>query len=220
MREELASIGRPVSDDDLFNIVYASLPRSYNPGLASLSATMHLQKKTISPDELMDIVIEEYDRITLQDGGKSKGKAASEDAAFGADASRNGKGQRKKVRFNGTCHNCSWSGHKSCNCWEEGGGKAGQAPKGWKSRGKKSKDSKDLKASVHIVDEPDCAWLALIDSPADSYLACVDTTSVPELYDSSASQHLSPSREQFLNFVSIPPKPIRGADNGTFNAIG
>ncbi|KAF8548566.1 hypothetical protein OG21DRAFT_1381450, partial [Imleria badia] len=41
-----------------------------------------------------------------------------------------------------------------------------------------------------------------------------------ELYDSGASQHLSPSRERFLNFVSIPPKPIRGADNGTFNAIG
>ena len=195
MREELASIRHPVSDNDLFNIVYVSLPRSYNPGLASLSATMHLQKKTISPDELMDIVIEEYDQITLQDGRKSKGKAVPEDAAFGADASRNRKGQRKKVRFNGTCHNCSWLGHKSCDCWEEGGGKAGQAPKGWKSCGKKSKDLKDSKAcsSAHIADEPDCVWLALMDSPADSYLACTDTMGIPELYDSGASQHLSPS---------------------------
>ena len=115
LREELASIGRPVSDNNLFNIVYALLLRSYNPGLASLSATMRLQKKTISPDKLMDIVIEEYNQITLQDGGKSKGKAVPEDAAFGADASRNGKGQRKKVRFNSTCHNCGWLGHKSCD---------------------------------------------------------------------------------------------------------
>ena len=53
---------------------------------------MCLQKKTISPDELMDIVIEEYDQITLQDGGKSKGKAASDDTAFRADVSKNGKG--------------------------------------------------------------------------------------------------------------------------------
>ncbi|KAF8547571.1 hypothetical protein OG21DRAFT_1424569, partial [Imleria badia] len=40
------------------------------------------------------------------------------------------------------------------------------------------------------------------------------------LYDSSASQHLFSCHERFLNFVSIPPKPIRGADNGMFNAIG
>ena len=47
---------------------------------------MRLQKKAITSDELMDIVTEEYDQITLQDGRKLKGKAAaSEDAAFGAD---------------------------------------------------------------------------------------------------------------------------------------
>ena len=92
LRKELASIGHSVSDDDLFNIIYVSLPCSYNPGLALLSATIHLRKKTISPDELMDIVIEGSDWITLQDGGKSKQKVASSDAAFGANASKNGKG--------------------------------------------------------------------------------------------------------------------------------
>jgi hypothetical protein len=214
--EELASIGRPVSDNDLFNIIYASLPRSYNPGLASLSSIMRLQQKTITPDDLMDIVLEEYDRLTLQDGGKSKGKASSEDAAFGADAYRRGKHQK----FLGNCHNCGWSGHKSGDCWEDGGGKAGQAPKGWKSRGKKSrKDSKDAKgsASAHMVDQPDCAWLASLD---DEALLASDTANVPELYDSGVSQHLSPSHEHFINFISIPPKPIRGADNSTFNTIG
>ena len=167
---------------------------------------MCLQKKAITSDELMDIVTEEYDRITLQDGGKLKGKAvASEDAAFGADTSKNGKDQRKKFEFTGTCHNCSWTGHKGGDCWEEGGGKAGQAPKGWKLHRKKPKDSKDPKdpkgsTSAHTADQPDCAWLALIDPPTEvnSYLACTDTTSVPELYDSDASQQLSPSRERFL----------------------
>ena len=164
---------------------------------------MCLQKKAITSDELMDIVTEEYDQITLQDGGKLKGKAAaSEDAAFGADTSKNGKGQRKKFKFTGTCHNCSWMAHKGGNCWEEGGGKAGQAPKGWKLCGKKPKDSKDLKdlkgsTLAHTVDQLDCTWLALIDPPTEvnSYLAHTDTTNVPELYDSGASQHLSPSHE-------------------------
>jgi hypothetical protein len=30
LREELASAGKPISDEDLFNITFASLPRSYN----------------------------------------------------------------------------------------------------------------------------------------------------------------------------------------------
>ncbi|KAF8546801.1 hypothetical protein OG21DRAFT_1395361, partial [Imleria badia] len=66
LREDLASIGRAVSDEDLFNIVYASLPRSYNPDLAALSSTMRLQAKTITSDDLMDVVLEEYGRLTLQ----------------------------------------------------------------------------------------------------------------------------------------------------------
>ena len=72
--------------------------------------------------------------------------------------------------------------------------------------------------------QPDSAWLTVLDpkSPTagviDAFIAC--NGNVPELYDSGALQHLSPCRECFLNFVSIPPKPIRGADNRTFNAIG
>ena len=143
----------------------------------------------------MDIMTKEYDWITLQDSRKSKRKAAAfEDAAFRADTSKNGKGQQKKFKFTGTCHNCGWTGHKGGDCWEEGGGKAGQVPKGWKPCGKKSKDSKDLKdlkgsTSVHTVDQSDCAWLALIDPPTEvnSYLAHIDTTSIPKLYDSGAS---------------------------------
>ena len=69
-----------------------------------------------------------------------------------------------------------------------------------------------------MADQPDCTWRTVHDDEA--LLACSDTASIPELYDSRASQHLSPSHERFVNFVSIPPKPIQGADNGTFNVIG
>ena len=60
LHEELASIGRPVSDEDLFNIIYASLPRFYNPGLAALSSMMRLHDKSVTSDDLMYIVLEEY----------------------------------------------------------------------------------------------------------------------------------------------------------------
>jgi len=41
-----------------------------------------------------------------------------------------------------------------------------------------------------------------------------------ELYDSGASQHMSPYRHRFLNFKSISPHPIQAADKRTFDAIG
>ena len=36
LREDLSSIGWAVSDKDLFNIIYALLPRLYNPSCSSL----------------------------------------------------------------------------------------------------------------------------------------------------------------------------------------
>ena len=62
-------------------------------------------------------------------------------------------------KFPGTCHNCQKTGHKAEDCWEEGGGKAGQRPKKkWKPKGKGGKD----KAAAADADggEPDGVWLA------------------------------------------------------------
>ena len=44
-----------------------------------------------------------------------------------------GKGNHCKVKFDSNCNNCGWYRHKGCDCWEDSGGKAGQAPKTWKS---------------------------------------------------------------------------------------
>lgn len=41
-----------------------------------------------------------------------------------------------------------------------------------------------------------------------------------ELYDSGASRHMSGYRNRFINFQTIPPKPITAADKRLFNAIG
>ena len=41
-----------------------------------------------------------------------------------------------------------------------------------------------------------------------------------ELYDSGASQHMSPYHHRFLNFKSISPHPIQAADKRTFDTIG
>lgn len=149
-----------------------------------------------------------------------------EDAAFTANSSDK-KGGQCKPRFTGTCHNYGWSGHKSSDCWEEGGGRAGQAPKGWKPHGKKSKDRKgSSSASAHVTEQSEsqsnCVWFTSTDLGPESHLAHTNPSNpdIPKLYDSGALQHLLPAQERFLNFVSIPPRLIRGADNGTFDTVG
>ncbi|KAJ8579772.1 hypothetical protein M405DRAFT_754108, partial [Rhizopogon salebrosus TDB-379] len=72
LREELASAGKPISDEDLFNIVFASLPRSYNGILTSISTSIELYLHTVTCDDLMRIILNEYDRLMLQDGSKPK----------------------------------------------------------------------------------------------------------------------------------------------------
>jgi len=41
-----------------------------------------------------------------------------------------------------------------------------------------------------------------------------------ELYDSGASRHISPFRQRFLTYRSIPPRPIAAADKCKFYAVG
>ncbi|KAF8517015.1 hypothetical protein BU17DRAFT_50316, partial [Hysterangium stoloniferum] len=63
-----------ISNDDMFNIIFTSLPRTYNTILSSLSMNMKLNNKVISPDILMSLILDEYDHLTVQNCGKSKSK--------------------------------------------------------------------------------------------------------------------------------------------------
>ena len=194
LREELALLGSPISDTELFNTFLTSLPHVYNHIVSSISAATRLHSKTVSVDTLLDMVIDEYDRLMLQDPSKAKTK--SEDVAFNADTFK--KGKWKKKRFDRDCNNCGWTGHRDMDCWDEGGGKEGQAPKGWRSHRKKAKDlnSKDSSQSRKgkqssaksntaeaETKEPDGMWFAesikseaLADDiePAHSWSACGD----------------------------------------------
>ncbi|KAG2051660.1 hypothetical protein BDR06DRAFT_973580 [Suillus hirtellus] len=119
--------------------------------------------------ELMNPVTKEYNRLIIQ--SETKGKSKSDDVAFSAKGtSHKVKQHPQKSKFPYNCNNCGWKGHKREDCWEEGGGKVGKVPKGYKLQGKKSKskDNDKLKASRLNVDgskskddsEPDGVWLA------------------------------------------------------------
>ncbi|KAG2050613.1 hypothetical protein BDR06DRAFT_974375 [Suillus hirtellus] len=116
----------------------------------------------------MNLVTNEYDQLLIQSGTMSKPK--SKDTAFLANGTyQKGKQYQQKPRFSYNCNNCGWKGHKKEDCWEEGGGKAGKGPKGWKLQGKKPKTGNEKsKANGSNADalkpkdksEPDKVWLA------------------------------------------------------------
>ena len=85
LQEELASAGDPISDKDFFNITFTSLSYSYNNILLAVSTSIQIHQKTPTSHELMTLVVNEYNWMLLQNGGKSKSK--SEDVAFSAEGS-------------------------------------------------------------------------------------------------------------------------------------
>ncbi|KAJ7080042.1 hypothetical protein C8R44DRAFT_577051, partial [Mycena epipterygia] len=41
-----------------------------------------------------------------------------------------------------------------------------------------------------------------------------------EIYDSGATQHMTPSRHRLMNYSAIEPRGIMAADNKHFDALG
>ena len=189
-----------------------------------MSTNMRLLNHRLTSQQLISQVLNEYNCFSIQKGSKSKPK--DDDVAFTAD----GKKGRGRKKCTDTCGNCGWYGHRTNSCWEEGGAKHGQAPKGWKPRGKKSKsDSKktpQANVATTMTMEPNGVWLAeaaaVKETTATITLpyAMLAHSSTAELYDSGASQHFSPFRDRFVKFESIPLRPISAADKRTFHAIG
>jgi hypothetical protein len=98
-------------------------------------------------------------------------------------------------------------------------------------------EDKDVEAWTLVDEEPakedNTAWIVVKEAEADeddSEIAAAAGSSparpgrvhdtATELYDSGASQHMSPFRERFLTYQPIKPRPIVGADKSVFYAVG
>ena len=78
MWEDLASMGHPPSDDDMYAIALGSLPPSYDSSISAVSTTSSVLGTTISADSLMTTIMDEYDRQLLN----SKGAKKEDNVAF------------------------------------------------------------------------------------------------------------------------------------------
>jgi transposase InsO family protein len=217
LREQLAAMGRTVSDEDYTDTLLASLPGTYDAAVSSISASARLGSKLLTAEIFEQFILDESARRQV----KAK-PAEGADEALTADTGR-GKDKRRDRR-KVECFNCHKTGHYKSECWAKGGGKEGQGPK----RGKAAKEEaapaeeqpSGLEAWAAIEAEDPSTDTAATAGRSATQAVQADAKSTTELYDSGASRHMSPFRDRFLNYRSIPPRAITAADKRVFYAIG
>ncbi len=191
MREDLAAMGQPPSDDDFYAIIIGSMPNSYESYFSALSATSRATGIILSPDDLMDGLIDEYDRRKHKGGKKKKSGANTNDAALYTSEKKSNK---KSIE----CHNCHKKGHKKADCWAPGGGKEGQGPKG-KGKAKENASTAETKQK-----EKDEAWLAYVPARVDDdmFADLPDLQSVSDSSEESDDRAWISDDDDFSDFSS------------------
>jgi len=115
-KEELARVGVTIDDKDYLSTIVASLPFALSNFASSqlTAARMYSSTKTIDPDLLISLLVEESDRQRAQYARRkfgSKGKEGEKDEALGVTPDK-GRKPRKDVE----CWNCGGKGHFRHQC--------------------------------------------------------------------------------------------------------
>src|ERR1700678_160214 len=238
IRERLAEMNAPISEESFVSYIRTSLSLapSFRSLFTTLSATAHQAGKKLTSADVIWHLTEEATSIEIEDNINKTNTAML--AATSKSKGEKGKGRNKSATSSKdekqctNTANCGRTGHTIDQCWEEGGGKAGQAPDWWK------KKTKGKKASANVAegkssekDEPENYAMAAFILPTDpEALVCTsdfrsEAHAIPNhsesIIDSGASRHFSPERSKFINYEEfITSEPIRAADGRTFSALG
>src|SRR5271156_4844387 len=144
---------------------------SYDPYIYTVSATSSVTGTTLSADDLMLTITEEYERRIL----KTKNGKKDENVAFYSNDSGKGRkgGSSLKKDKDVECFNCHKKGHKKPDCWAPGGGKEGQGPN-QKGKGKAKEKEKEKETAATAkeknekkTDESEEAWMVGLDDVLD-----------------------------------------------------
>ena len=157
MREDLASMGGSITDEDFTSVILGSIPQSYDTYIAAITATSTLLDKTLLPTNLISAIRDKADRHTIKN---PKSKKDESDAAFMAGQStgkeKKGGENSKKCKRGVKCYNCKKIGHIVKDCWASGGGAEGKGPKG---KGKEKEKEVAAKVEDKGGSDSDAMWM-------------------------------------------------------------
>ena len=223
LHEQLLALGRDINDDEYVATLIGSLPSCYDIPINSLTATCNINNVNITLTTVTQAVIQEYEKRSLDKENKSQ------EEAFTAT-----KTNKKKSKKDVECFNCKKKGHYKSECWVKGGGNEGGGPKKTQDKGKfKTTNGRDnASAAKAESSSEDKFWAVIVEvddapsegEPYDLQSALIASSALTktetELYDSGASQHMSPFQHHFTHLHSIPPRAITAANNRVFYATG
>ena len=147
------------------------------------------------------------------------GSLSQEDSAYSASS-------LNKRPFKWNCHKCGKKGHKAKNC-PDGGEKS---EKGGKQGGKGKGNGEKAATATTKDDELDGVWFAQMNEEDETRVCTTsfdrvmltneakDQSNHTILFNSGATCHMSSSKDQFIDFTPIPPKPITAVDKHVFEA--
>ena len=136
LQGQLAGMGMSLGADEFGIIILGSTPPSYQTFLASVTAAASAAGKILDPDDLVRMIVSEADHHAIDECGD---KAAESALMAGHTKKGAHKGKSKgSASTSGSksteeCDNCHKPGHTKPECFQEGGGKAGQWPANWQN---------------------------------------------------------------------------------------
>jgi hypothetical protein len=143
IRQQLASMNSPISDEDMMLHVLVHLPKSYDTVAEQLERRVGHATSPLTLDELREELRNKFLRIQRH----------NEDEEATALATRS----TKNKFFKGTCRLCGKYGHRGSDCWTKNNSQTtmptSQQDKDNKEKNKNNKECKYCKRSGHTVDE-------------------------------------------------------------------
>jgi len=241
--EQLAVMGTTIPDDKYASILLGSIPSTYKASTSTMSTTAALTNTMLTSNNVICLLTDEYDCQVPRKPKNEEGQ----DEALTADGGKKKKLKKDLECFN--CHKCShikadgWAKGSG----KEGQGPRKRAQDGTVSAKQQQvqpnieawavienpfnedtwtivKEAADPNVRTEKEQTNSEAWTVIEEALDKEEKDQTNFTCKPhtksKLYNSGVSCHMSPFRQQFMMFCSIPLCPIMAADKWMFYANG